>query len=36
MCRDEADYLALEKGFTTYLGLLAANWDEIYEEIHAR
>lgn len=36
MCRGEADYLALEKGFTTYLDLLAANWDEIYEEIHAR
>jgi pyrroloquinoline quinone (PQQ) biosynthesis protein C len=35
MCRGLEDYHHLERGFTTYLELLSANWNELFEEIDA-
>lgn len=35
MCRSEDDYRALERGFMTYLNLLADNWDEIHRTVNA-
>jgi pyrroloquinoline quinone (PQQ) biosynthesis protein C len=34
-CRTEEDLVHLERGFTTYLDLLAENWHEIYQTIKA-
>jgi pyrroloquinoline quinone (PQQ) biosynthesis protein C len=35
MCRSEADLVHLERGFETYLGLLADNWAEIHAAIES-